>query len=286
VGSPSAADAAPFDFRRCDQWQLADRPERLKRWTTMMHLLGLDLAHLLSVYGYLAVGLVVGLESMGVPLPGETTLLTAAIYAGSTHRLGIAPVVLAAATGAVLGDNLGFLLGREVGYRLLLRYGGSVGFTERRLKLGQYLFLRHGGKVVFFGRFTAVLRTFAAVLAGANRMPWSRFLLFNAAGGVLWAALYGFGGFFVGEALHRLAGVLGIGIGVAGVVATVAAGVFLRRHETRLADAAERALPGPLEAPGRRRVGRGLPALLRHRLATRTFAWLPLSILTGAWRSS
>src|SRR3954454_13075976 len=118
----------------------------------MMHFLRLDLAHLLSVYGYLAVGLVVGLESMGVPLPGETTLLTAAIYAGSTHQLGIAPVVLAAATGAVLGDNLGFLLGREVGYRLLLRYGGSVGFTQRRLQLRAYLFPRDGGRGVVFRR--------------------------------------------------------------------------------------------------------------------------------------
>ena len=215
----------------------------------MMHLLGLDLAHLLSVYGYLAVGLVVGLESTGVPLPGETTLLTAAIYAGTTHRLGIAPVVLAAATGAVLGDNLGFLLGREFGYRLLLRHGRSIGLTERRLKLGQYLFLRHGGKVVFFGRFTALLRTFAAVLAGANRMPWSRFLPFNAAGGALWAALYGLGGFFVGEALPRLAGVLGIGFGVVAAAAMIAGWVFSKRHETRLADAAERALPGPLGTP-------------------------------------
>src|SRR5712692_6712168 len=122
-----------------------------------------------------------------------------------THLLAIALVIVAAASGAILGDNLGYWVGREAGYRLLRRYGRYIRLEERRLKLGQYLFRRHGGKVVFFGRFVAVLRTWAAFLAGTNRMPWNRFLVFNAAGGILWATLYGLGGYTLGKEVHRLA---------------------------------------------------------------------------------
>ena len=97
------------------------------------------------------VAALVALESMGLPVPGETTLIAAALYAGTTHELNIVAVVLTAAAGAIIGDNVGFWLGREFGYRLLLRYGARLGLTERKIKLGQYLFLRHGGKVVFWG---------------------------------------------------------------------------------------------------------------------------------------
>jgi len=151
------------------------------------------LTHLLVTYGYWAVLLFVAIESTGIPFPGETMLLVAAIAAGTTHQLSIAFVIMAAASGAILGDNLGFWVGREGGYRLLRRYGRYIRLEERRLKLGQYLFLRHGGKVVFFGRFVAVLRAWAAFLAGTNRMRWPRFLLFNALGGIIWATLYGLG---------------------------------------------------------------------------------------------
>lgn len=203
-----------------------------------------DLTHLLMTYGYLAVLVLVGLESTGIPLPGETMLLTAAIYAGTTHQLHIALIIAAAAAGAILGDNLGWWVGREGGYRLLRRYGTYVRLDTRRLKLGQYLFRRYGGQVVFFGRFVAVLRTFAAFLAGANRMPWRRFLLFNAAGGILWATLFGMGGFLLGKEIHRLAGPVRIVAVVLAVLATIAFLLFLRRNESRLEAEAERAIPG------------------------------------------
>ena len=109
-------------------------------------------------------------------------LLVAAIYAGMTHRLSLPPVIMAAATGAIVGDNLGYRAGREGGYRLLRRYGHYLRLDERKLKLGQYLFRKHGGKVVFSGRFIAVLRAWAAFLAGTNRMPCAPFLLYNALG--------------------------------------------------------------------------------------------------------
>src|SRR2546427_6299258 len=123
----------------------------------MFHLATSELTHFLTAYGYWAVLIFVAIESSGIPFPGETMLLVAAIYAGTTHRLAIPLVIAAAALGAIVGDNLGFLIGREGGYRLLRRFGRYIRLDERKLKLGQYLFMKHGGKVAFFGRFIAVL---------------------------------------------------------------------------------------------------------------------------------
>ena len=213
----------------------------------MFHFATSTLTHLLATYGYLAVLLFVAIESTGIPFPGETILLVAAIAAGTTHQLSIALVIVAGALGAILGDNLGFWVGREGGYRLLRRYGRYIHLEERRLKLGQYLFLKHGGKVVFFGRFVAVLRAWAAFLAGTNRMAWPRFLLFNAAGGIVWATLYGLGGYFLGDNIHRLVGPVGIVLLVLAALLIIAGIVIVRRNEERLEDEAERALPGPLD---------------------------------------
>jgi len=214
----------------------------------MLHFATHDLTHLLTAYGYWAVLLFVAIESTGIPFPGETMLLAAAIYAGTTHHLAIPFVIMAAAVGAILGDNLGFWVGREGGYRLLRRYGRYIRLDERKLKLGQYLFKKHGGKVVFFGRFVAVLRAWAAFLAGTNRMPWPRFLIFNATGGIVWATLYGLGGYVLGDNIHRLTGPVGIAFVVLAAAVIVAFVVYLRRNEHRLEEEAERDMPGPLDA--------------------------------------
>src|SRR5690348_17474525 len=105
-----------------------------------------DLTHLLTTYGYWAVLVFVAIESIGIPFPGETMLLVAAIYAGRTHHLSIPLVIVAAAAGAIIGDNIGFWIGREGGYRLLRRYGRYIRLDERKLKLGQYLFRRQIGR--------------------------------------------------------------------------------------------------------------------------------------------
>ena len=206
-----------------------------------------DTTQLISSYGYWAVGVVVALESMGIPLPGETILVAAATYAGATHDLDIALVIVAAAIGAIVGDSCGFFIGREIGLPLLHRHGARIGLTEPRLKVGQYLFLRHGGKVVFFGRFVALLRTFAAMLAGANRMYWPRFLLFNAAGGVVWACVFGIGGYSFGRLIDEFAGPIGIVLLVLAVIGGIISAMIARRHEEALIARAERALPGPLK---------------------------------------
>jgi membrane protein DedA with SNARE-associated domain len=205
------------------------------------------MTNLLAQYGYLAVFAIIGLESFGIPLPGETTLIAAAIYAGATHRLSIVGIILAAIAGAILGDNIGYLIGHQGGYRLLVRYGRYIRFNEPRIKLARYLFMRFGRQVVFFGRFVAVLRAYAAFLAGTSRMRWRTFLLFNAAGGIVWASVYGTAAYFLGSSIQRISGPLGIGFAIAGAAAIVAGAIFVRREEGRLTIEAEKALPGPLK---------------------------------------
>ncbi len=212
-----------------------------------------EIARLVAAYGYGVVAVVVGLESMGLPLPGETVLVAAALYAGTTQQLDIGWVVAAAAAGAVVGDNIGYWMGRELGYLLLLRYGPRVGIRAAQVKVGQYLFLRHGGKVVFFGRFVALLRVLAAALAGINRMAWQRFTAANAAGAVVWASLFGFGAYLMGDRVRRLSGLAGMALLVAGIVGFVAAAALIRRHHRHLEIEAEMVLSGPLPPPRRRR---------------------------------
>jgi membrane protein DedA with SNARE-associated domain len=203
----------------------------------------------LGQFGYAAVFAFVGIESLGIPFPGETMLVAAALYAGATHQLNIVVIVVMAATGAIIGDNIGYGIGHWGGYRVLLRFGHRIGIHDERIRLARYLFMQHGGKVVFFGRFVSVLRTYAAFLAGTARMPWQRFLVFNATGGVLWSALYGAGAYLAGGAIQRLNAPLNIALGVIAVLAIVAMIVALRRAEHRLSLRARAALPGPLEPP-------------------------------------
>ncbi len=211
-----------------------------------------DIAHLLVTYGYVVVAGMVAVEGMGVPLPGEATLVLAAILAGNGRGLDIKFVLAAAVLGAIVGDNIGFCLGRWLGYRLLLRFGNYVGLTEKRIKLGQYLFLRRGAAVVFCARFIALLRALSGFVAGANRMPWPRFAIFNAMGGTLWVLVFGGGAYALGRGAHRVMGPAGIVLGLAALAVIAAVAVFLYRNEARLTAEAERALPGPLLRPRHR----------------------------------
>lgn len=206
-----------------------------------------NFGNFLAAYGYWAVLLFVAIESTGIPFPGETMLIFASIYAGTTHRLSIILVIVSAATGAIIGDNIGFWVGREGGYRLLRRYGRYIRLDERKLKLGQYLFRKHGGKVVFFGRFVAVLRAWAAFLAGVNRMPWPDFLLFNALGGITWATIYGVASYYLGDNIHRFTGPIGYGLLALGILLIIAFFYFVHRNEERLEKEAVQAMPGPID---------------------------------------
>ena len=208
-----------------------------------------DLAHLISAYGIWLIALIIALECICIPVPGETTLVAAAIYAGTTHELNIFSVILAAIVGGIVGNVIAFWIGREYGYRLLMRYGSFVHLDETRIKIGEYLFLRHGSKVVFFARFIPVLRSFAPVLAGVNRMPWGSFMLANVAGAVAWVGLDCTLAYLIGEELTKVAGPVGLGLAALVVVLLAVGGWLAARHEKQLAIAAERALPGPLHPP-------------------------------------
>ena len=207
----------------------------------------MNVTDLVATHGYWIVALIVALESTGVPVPGETMLVSAAIFAGKTHRLDIWLVITAAAIGAIAGDSLGYGLGRTFGHRFLIKHGAKLHLDARRIKLGQYLFKRHGGKVVFFGRFVAVLRAVAALLAGVNYMDWRRFFVFNATGGILWALVFGLGAYSLGEELDRLRRSAAVVLSLAAIAGAVAGFWFIRRHEAALEAEAERALPGPVE---------------------------------------
>jgi membrane protein DedA with SNARE-associated domain len=205
--------------------------------------------HFLQSYGYLAVFVFIALESLGIPLPGETALIAASVYAGSTHHLSIGIVFAVAALAAIAGDNAGYWLGRAGGQRLASRYGRYVHLDATKLKIGRYLFARHGGSVVFFGRFVTVLRTYAAFFAGLNAMRWRRFTVFNAAGGLAWAAVFAFGAYSLGAAatgVGQAVTFVGIGLSVALTVVMIVAG---RRWMRRLKQRALAAYPdeGPKE---------------------------------------
>ena len=202
------------------------------------------LDHLLASYGYYAVFTVVMLESAGVPMPGETVLVTAAIYAGTRHQLDIRLVIGAAAAGAIIGDNLGFAIGRALGAPVLARLGPRIGLDARKQLLGQYLFKRFGGAIVFFGRFAALLRTYAAVLAGVNRLNAGTFFLYNAAGGITWAAVFGVGGYLLGQSIERVAGPVGYVALAAALVGLVWLWRFYKKHEAAILATAEREMAG------------------------------------------
>jgi membrane protein DedA with SNARE-associated domain len=151
-----------------------------------------------------------------------------------------------AAAAAIIGDNIGFFIGDKGGYRLLRRYGHYLRIDEPKLKIGRYIFDRHGGKVVFFGRFVSVLRTYATFLAGTNRMRWPKFLAYNAAGGIAWAAIFSFAAYSTGSAFSKASGTINLALGAAAVVVAGAAILLVRHQAARLARRAEAAYPGPI----------------------------------------
>ncbi len=161
------------------------------------------LAPVLDSFGYLAVGGLITLEDFGVPVPGETMLIAAAVYAGS-GRLNIVGVGLIAVLAAVVGDNIGYAIGFFGGRALVLRYGKYVLLTGERLEKAEGFFARNGGKVVVVARFIEGLRQANGIIAGIAEMPWPRFLAFNMIGAVLWVGVWASVGYLAGDHIETV----------------------------------------------------------------------------------
>lgn len=154
-------------------------------------------------YGYFVVFFGVMMENAGVPIPGETILLAAGFFAAQGH-FHLWAVMAIAAFGAVIGDNVGFAIGHVGGRAALGRYGRYVFLTRKRLVQLEKFFARHGDKTILFARFVTGLRVFAALFAGAARMPWRTFVVYNLAGAILWAVVIALLGFFFGHSWKLL----------------------------------------------------------------------------------
>ncbi len=209
------------------------------------------LASILNVaanLGYPSVFLLVVAESAGVPLPGETALVTGALLA-SQHKLQIAVVIALAATAAVLGDNIGYLIGRRGGRWLLERPGPFAHSRRQVLEVGVPFFERHGPRAVFFGRWLIGLRTWASWLAGATHMPRKSFVIWNAAGGISWATTIGLIAYFAGSGAKNFLASFGVyGLLTSGI-ALLAALLWRRQRRSRVPP--EKAVRNLVPAPSR-----------------------------------
>lgn len=170
--------------------------------TLLAHYLG-PIEAFLRDYGYLAVFLGVFLESFGLPLPGESLVISSALVAAQGDYR-ITPLLAVIWLAAVLGDNLGYLAGHFAGRRLVLRYGAKVGITEARFARVEASFIRFGAAVVLFARFFVLLRQLNGLTAGTLSMPWWRFLLYNAVGAALWSAVWGLGVYLIGHDIPHI----------------------------------------------------------------------------------
>jgi membrane protein DedA with SNARE-associated domain len=190
------------------------------------------MASLVADYGLFVLFLLIAMESAGVPLPGETALVTAGVLA-SRGDMDIVAVIAVAATAAIVGDNVGYWAGRLGGRKLLQRWGPLERHASRVLPWSERFFARHGPKTIFLGRFVAVLRVTAAWLAGISKMHWWLFFAWNAAGGICWAIAVGLVAYFAGQAAAEAIGRYGLIAGAAIVVLLVVGAVvfhFIRRR--------------------------------------------------------
>lgn len=195
----------------------------------------LDISQMITTYGPWAIFALVLVEDFGVPVPGETALITAAVLA-SQGKLPIESLLPAAWFGAVLGDNIGYAIGRYGGRRAVLHFGGRVGITEDRLGWVERFFARYGGAIVVVARFVVGLRQLNGLVAGIGCMAAPRFMIYNALGAALWVAVWGLGVYWFGAHIQNLIDVVGpFGIGLLAAVVLILGGLLLWRRHRRVA---------------------------------------------------
>src|SRR5918997_4424647 len=181
---------------------------------------------LIAQYGYLLVFLGVMLESVGIPLPGETILIAAGFIVQQGH-FDLGDAIIFGILGAVVGDQIGYWAGRKGGRPFVLRWGRYVRITPERLARAEAFFAHHGGKAVFLARFVAGFRVFGALVAGISRMHWRSFAFYNALGGVVWATAGVLVGYFLGSSLGLVGRLLVRATLLLALVAGVALGFYL-----------------------------------------------------------
>jgi membrane protein DedA with SNARE-associated domain len=208
----------------------------------------LNVDHLVRSAGYPLLFLVVMSESGGVPVPGETALISAAVLA-SQGKLEIVLVIALAACAAIVGDNIGYLIGRKGGRWLLERPGRFQRQRNEMLLIGEPFFERHGPKAVFFGRFVLGLRVWASWLAGATRMRWSHFAVWNALGGIVWATLIGTVAYTLGSSAGNVVEAFGL-YGLAAAVIAIVSLIVMHRRGTRRRSERDGARPSGEEETG------------------------------------
>jgi membrane protein DedA with SNARE-associated domain/membrane-associated phospholipid phosphatase len=254
-----------------------------------------EIGGLLHTYGYGVLFLFVGLESLGVPLPGETALVTAAAFAASGY-LSIYGVIATAAIAGIAGDNGGYWIGRRGGLALIRRYGRALDAGEPRLDRVRAFFERHGAKAVFLGRFVAILRTWTAIIAGAGQMRYGTFMLFNALGAIVWASAFGTLGYVFGRnvpQLERYVGQASLAIVLLLAIA-ISLGLgwqWFQRNAAQLSERLSRTAGGAGAPRAFEQLRRRFPrawAFLGSRLATGEYLGLHLTIgllvsLVGLW---
>jgi membrane-associated protein len=201
--------------------------------------------------GYPIVFALIAIETMGIPVPGETALVTAGIVA-SRGRLEIEVVILLAACAAILGDNVGFAIGRKLGRKLLTAPGPLLHHRRRVIAIGEPFFDRHGPKAVFLGRWVSGLRITAAWMAGVTRMRWPTFLFWNALGGIAWATSIGLLAYFVGHSAETIIHVAGLGGAGAVVVGGIVVWIVLRVRRRRAEELIDAEIERELEAEDER----------------------------------
>jgi membrane-associated protein len=190
------------------------------------------LIHIPANVGYAAVFALVAVETMGIPVPAETALIAAALLAHD-HHMDIGTLVVVASAAAILGDNVGFAIGRRYGRRLFLARGPLREHRLKVLELGEPFFARHGPKAVFLGRWVSGLRIASAWLAGMNRMRWPVFVFWNALGGIAWASSVAFSIYFLGSVAEHALAVVGPAAAAVVAVLIVAVVIWRRRRHPR-----------------------------------------------------
>jgi membrane protein DedA with SNARE-associated domain len=207
------------------------------------------LVEFISTYGVWLVAGFIALETIGAPLPAEAALMAAGFFAARTHDLDIWQLVAVGSLAAILGNAVGYWIGRRFGYRLLMRYGQRVGLTEGRIRIGQWLFMRYGGRFVFVARFLPFLRNMAAILAGTNAMAQPVFHVASGTAAIAWVMLYSLATYSLGAAFADLATPAAVVLGAVAILIIVAVPTLVLRYEQRLLAKAECEFPTPPPDP-------------------------------------